>query len=67
MRKLQDTKLTSAHQTAVPPAVRNILRAQAGDRIEWFIDQQGEVVIRKMKAQEPNQWNTHIAVEREAP
>jgi bifunctional DNA-binding transcriptional regulator/antitoxin component of YhaV-PrlF toxin-antitoxin module len=39
--------LTTKHQATVPKQVREVLQLAAGDRIQWILDPQGVVRVRK--------------------
>ena len=42
--------LTSKGQITIPVEVRRLWRLQAGDSVEFFLDQKGEVFVRPLNA-----------------
>ena len=39
--------LTTKHQATVPKQVREVLQLAAGDRIQWILDPEGAVRVRR--------------------
>lgn len=48
MPTVVESKLTSKGQVTVPEAIRQRLRLDTGDRLEWRIDEGGTVVVRRV-------------------
>lgn len=46
MRTMPSAKLTSKGQITVPKRIREALRAETGDRVEFTVGVSGEVVVR---------------------
>jgi AbrB family looped-hinge helix DNA binding protein len=44
------SSLTTKYQATVPKQVREVLQLAAGDRIEWILDPDGFVSVRKAPA-----------------
>jgi antitoxin PrlF len=51
-KKLSASSLTSKYQATIPAEVRKILGLRAGDKIEFEVSAQGEVVIRRISEQD---------------
>ena len=41
-------KLTSKGQTVIPKKIRDYMRLQAGDRVDFVIDEEGRVVLKPL-------------------
>jgi AbrB family looped-hinge helix DNA binding protein len=48
MGALTDTKISEKNLTTVPKPVRNFLDLQAGDRVEWHVED-GCIVVKKQE------------------
>lgn len=48
MATIVESKLTSKGQVTVPEQIRDRLRLQSGDRLEWRVDEEGAVVVRRV-------------------
>jgi AbrB family looped-hinge helix DNA binding protein len=48
MATIVESKLTTKGQVTVPEPIRRRLRLEAGDRLEWRIDDRGGVVVRRV-------------------
>lgn len=48
--KVKTTKITKANLTTVPAVIRMALKAEAGDLVEWHVEND-EVIVRKVEAQ----------------
>lgn len=46
MSLLAETTVSSKNLTTVPKAVRNFLEIEAGDRLEWHVED-GQITIRR--------------------
>ena len=57
---VQVSKLTSKNQITLPLAIRNKLHVHAGDRVEFIIEADGKVVVKKP---EPIDWEYLKSIE----
>jgi antitoxin PrlF len=48
MATIVESKLTSKGQVTVPEPIRERLRLKSGDRLEWRVDDEGGVVVRRV-------------------
>lgn len=48
MATVVESKLTTKGQVTVPEPIRKRLRLEAGDRLEWRVDDRGGVVVRRV-------------------
>lgn len=49
MKKIAETKITNSSLTTVPKAVKMFLVLNNGDSIEWCINENHEIAIKKVK------------------
>lgn len=49
MKKIAETKITNSSLTTVPKAVKLFLGINNGDSIEWCINENHEVAVRKVR------------------
>ena len=49
MKKIAETKVTDSSLTTVPKAVKMFLNLNNGDSIEWCINKNHEITIKKGK------------------
>lgn len=47
MRVLATTKVTRQNQTTIPKRVRDKLEVKEEDILIWFINERGEIVVKK--------------------
>jgi len=48
-RQLSKSRVWGRGYTTIPVTVRRILDLQVGDAVGWFITDEGEIVVRKVK------------------
>jgi len=52
MKKIARTKITNSSLTTVPSAVKMYLDLNNGDLIEWCIDENQKIIIKRCKKSE---------------
>ena len=48
-RQLSKSRVWGRGYTTIPATVRRILNLQVGDAVGWFITDEGDIVVRKVK------------------
>lgn len=49
--KVAESKITARHQTSVPPAIREGLKLEVGDYLEWHV-MNSQVIVKKKEVKE---------------
>jgi bifunctional DNA-binding transcriptional regulator/antitoxin component of YhaV-PrlF toxin-antitoxin module len=53
LKKLAKTKITNSSLTTVPKAVKMFLNIKNGDSLEWCVNKDNEIILKKGRSEKP--------------
>ena len=70
MTKLDEAKITSQGQVSIPKKVREKLHVRAGDKVVFYEDEYGQIVLKEVESSidfSPEEWDAFLAKTRKEP